>query len=98
VRVAKLFVSVALSIAAVPAFASSQTSTAQDEARTASIQRDSGELYWTGASDHYYAPSTGRCYISAGQERRHVLISGYHPYEGFEDAVAQEAENAARNR
>jgi hypothetical protein len=97
VRVAKLFVSVAFSISAVPALASSQPFAAQAEAQNASKNSDS-DLYWIGASDYYYAPSTGRRYISAGQERRHILISGYHPYEGFEDAVAQEAENAARNR
>lgn len=102
VRVAQLFVPVALCAAAFPAIASSDAGRAPVSGeRYASIQPvrldTDHPLYWTASSEYYVAPDSSVQRTSGGAHRRRVMISGWHPYEGFEDAVAQEQANAARH-
>ena len=55
---------------------------------------DQSKYYWT-ASSEYYVYAKGRLPASTGTAPRRVLITGYHPVEGFESEIAAEAE--ARN-
>lgn len=57
----------------------------------------SGQGYWTGSIEYYYSDRTGTSRVSADGRRpvRRILITGYHPVEGFEAEVAKEAENVA---
>ena len=100
--VARLSVSVALIAAAAPALASSAQTVSMGggAGKTASYVSGSDAVrngYWTASSEYYYSSRTGRSSVSAnGQPARRILITGYHPVEGFGPELAKEAENAAR--
>ncbi|NIJ08624.1 hypothetical protein FHS31_002245 [Sphingomonas vulcanisoli] len=96
--VAKSFVLVALCSPAVPAFADAPISGAIGNGSVLS-DLDVGDRhteiknYWT-ASSEYYVSTPGRGAVSASAPRR-VLITGYHPVEGFEAEILAEAANRA---
>ena len=96
--VAKAFVLVALSSAAVPVFADSDgMGLSIDNSSLYYLSSEAGQSsvqdYWTGSSE-YYVANYGASMINASTSRR-VLITGWHPVEGFETEIAAEAANRA---
>ena len=54
-----------------------------------------GQKYWTAHSE-YFEMSKGIA-ATAGETPHKVLISGWHPVEGFETQIAEEAANRAEH-
>ena len=102
VSVAKRLVSVALIAIAAPALAASGSAStevvpasfaSEDHGTTVGLQN-----YWTASSEYLVSERTGVVPTNADAKRpvRRVMITGYHPIEGFASEIAKEAENAAR--
>ena len=88
----------ALSSAALPAMARGPILRSAENPAGSSYAQLSDDLarggkYWSEKSEYYVAPA-GKSAVSASPPR-HVMISGWHPTEGFEAEVALEAANRA---
>ena len=101
VSVAKRIVLVALLAATAPAVASNgpiKPSPAVDS-YTAYYDGHYGPIYngyWTAKSEFFYSTAPGRSYVrDDGRHFRRVMITGYHPVEGFGPELIKEAAFAA---
>lgn len=87
--VAKLFVPVALLTAVAPAAASLGVLKPSPSVQSYTAYYDGhyGPFhngYWTGSNEYYYSTAAGRPYIrDDGHHFRKVMVTGYHPVEGF---------------
>ena len=99
--VAKLLVPVALFAAAAPALASTSTQLDRAEASKTALASSADQNirngYWMASSEYYVTPKGMTATGASGRPLRRVLITGYHPTEGFETEIAKEQAEAARH-
>jgi hypothetical protein len=101
VSVAKLIVPVALFAAAAPAFAAGplqvERAEVNETAFHAGIDQNIHNGYWSASSEYYVSPRGTVATSNGARPVRRVLITGYHPVEGFEAEIAKEEAEAARH-
>lgn len=101
VFVAKLIVPVALFAAAAPALAAGpaqwERAEVNETAFPAAGNQNIHDGYWSASSEYYVGQRGTVATSTSNRPVRRILITGYHPVEGFEAEVAKEQAEATRH-